>query len=239
MNDFLRRVLFLPEQASSFAERVDGLHFFVIITTMIVSTAVGLTALGFFVRYRRRHPDETTRRIVSPVWLEVLFVVVPLAFFLTWFWMGYRDFVTLATPPKDATDIYVMGKQWMWKFSYPGGPSSVSVLRVPAHRPVRLLLTSRDVIHSFFVPEFRIKMDAVPGRYTQTWFTAVKPGRYQVLCAEYCGTQHSMMRGEVVVLEPSEFDDWMEQQRLAPLDRQDMAPALAERIPLGASLIEE
>jgi cytochrome c oxidase subunit 2 len=239
MQEFLRRILFLPEQASTFAERVDGLHYFVIITTMIVSTAVGMTSLFFFVRYRRRHDDETTKRITPPVWIEVLFVVVPLAFFLWWFAVGYRDSVYLAEPPKNALDVYVMGKQWMWKFAYPEGPNAVSVLRVPAHRPVRLLLTSRDVIHSFFVPEFRIKQDAVPGRYTQTWFTATKPGRYQIFCAEYCGTEHSKMLGDVIVMEPSEFDDWLEQQRRSRLAKQDSVFALGETHLTNSNLVDE
>jgi cytochrome c oxidase subunit II len=153
--------------------------------------------------------------------------------------MGFRDYVHLAQPPKDALDVYVMAKQWMWKFSYPEGPNAVSVLRVPAHRNVRLLLTSRDVIHSFFVPEFRIKQDILPGRYTQTWFRATKPGRYQILCAEYCGVEHSMMRGEVVVLEPSEYDDWLEQQRRQSLVQQDTVPALGEPQLAGSNLVDQ
>src|SRR5256885_4849604 len=98
--------------------------------------------------------------------------------------MGFRGYVRMQTPPPDAMDVYVMGKQWMWKFSYPDGPNSIGVLHVPANRPVRLLITSRDVIHSFYVPSFRLKADAVPGRYNQTWFIATQPGRYQILCAE-------------------------------------------------------
>jgi cytochrome c oxidase subunit 2 len=133
-------------------------------------------------------------------------------------------------------DVYVQGKKWMWQFAYPGGPNGVDVLRVPAGRPVRLLLTSRDVIHSFFVPDFRIKQDAVPGRYTETWFKANGPGRHQVFCAEYCGIGHSAMLGEVEVLEPAEFDAWLAEARrntvLAaqdfPEDRLDPRASLAE-----------
>jgi len=239
MEELLRSILFLPEQASTFAERVDWLHYVVIITTMVMSTAVGMTALFFFVRYRRRHDEETTGHINPPFWIEVLFVAVPLVFFLWWFAVGFKDFVYLTQPPKNAMDVYVMGKQWMWKFSYPEGPNAVSVLRVPAHRPVRLLLTSRDVIHSFFVPEFRIKQDAIPGRYTQTWFTATKPGRYQVFCTEYCGTEHSKMLAEVVVMEPSEYDDWLEQQRRTRMAKQDTNLALGEPSLSNSSLIDE
>src|SRR6185295_14180196 len=125
--------------------------------------------------------------------MEAMFMFVPLGFFLLWFVIGFRDFMWSSLPPPDSIDVYVTAKQWMWKFSYPGGPSEINELHVPAGRPVRLLLTSRDVVHSFFVPDFRIKMDVLPGRYTEAWFEATKPGRYQILCAEYCGTWHSQM----------------------------------------------
>jgi cytochrome c oxidase subunit II len=141
---------------------------------------------------------------------------VPLGFFLLCFAIGFPLFVKLQTPPRDALDVYVMGKKWMWKFAYPGGPNGVDVLRVPAGRPVRLLITSRDVIHSFFIPDFRIKQDAVPGRYTQTWFTATGPGRHQVFCAEYCGIGHSAMLAEIIAMEPAEYDAWLGEDRLDP-----------------------
>lgn len=222
MNELVNNILFLPEQASTFAERVDDLHLFVITVTMLSSFAVGTTALYFFFRYRRRSSEQLTEYVIPSVKTEFLFVSLPLVFFLTWFVIGFRDFVFVTTPPKDAMDVYVMGKQWMWKFSYPEGPNGVNVLHVPANRPVRLLITSRDVIHSFFVPAFRIKMDAVPGRYTQTWFEATKPGTYQILCTEYCGLSHSKMLGEVVVLSPEEWDAWLQEQRKGDLaSRQD------------------
>jgi cytochrome c oxidase subunit 2 len=118
-------------------------------------------------------------------------------------------------------DVYVMGKKWMWKFSYPDGPNAIGTIHVPANRPVRLLMTSRDVIHSFYVPDFRIKQDVLPGRYTETWFEATKPGRYQILCAEYCGTWHSQMWGEVVVMPGPEFDEWMAGQKAGLSERVD------------------
>jgi cytochrome c oxidase subunit 2 len=119
-------------------------------------------------------------------------------------------------------DVYVMGKKWMWKFAYAGGgPNAIGTLHVPANRPVRLLMTSRDVLHSFYVPDFRIKQDVLPGRYTETWFEATKPGRYQVLCAEYCGTWHSQMWGEIVVMPGPEFDEWLLAQRRGLADRVD------------------
>ena len=221
MNDFMRAVLFLPEQASTFAKKVDTLHYFIFIVTMVSSIGVGLLAFGFFFRYRQRHVRQSTPIVEPSVRFELTVIAVPMIFFLAWFVQGFRDFVWYTTPPKDTTDVYVMAKKWMWKFAYPDGPNAIGTLHVPADRPVRLLMTSRDVIHSFFVPDFRVKMDVLPGRYTETWFEATKPGRYQILCAEYCGTWHSQMWGEIVVMPPAEFDKWREQQKVGLADRVD------------------
>ena len=221
MNELLRKLLFLPEQASTFAPRIDSLHFFVILTTMVVSTGVGLTALGLFVRYRRRSEDQLTPHVEPSVWFEVGIIVVPLAFFLGWFAIGYRDFVWMTTPPPNTLDVYVTAKKWMWQFAYPEGPNSIGQLRVPLGRPVRLLMTSRDVIHSFYVPAFRVKQDVLPGRYTQLWFEATQTGRFQVFCAEYCGMGHSMMWAEVVVMKGEEFDAWLAEERRGLASRQD------------------
>ena len=239
MNELLRRLLFLPDQASTFARDVDQLHFFVILTTFAVSTAVGLTAIFFFILYRRRSETQTTPHIEPPVWMEALFVTVPLFFFLLWFFLGYKEFVRQQTPPSDAMDVYVMAKKWMWKFAWPDGPNAINVLRVPAGRNVRLLMTSRDVIHSFYVPEFRIKQDVLPGRYTQTWFNAVEPGRYQILCAEYCGAGHSIMRGEVIVMKPQEYEDWLAVQKRGLTTRQDGAPTALDSAPPLSNLVDQ
>ncbi|NOJ94230.1 cytochrome c oxidase subunit II [Corallococcus coralloides] len=213
MNELLRRLFFLPEQGSTFAVKVDHLHYVLLLTTLAVGVGIGAVGLAFLVRYRRRTASDPTPRVVAPTWLEALFIGVPLSLFLLWFVLGFKQFVWVMSPPQDALDVYVTGKQWMWKFTYPGGPSAIDTLVVPSGRPVRLLLTSRDVIHSFYVPDFRMKRDAIPGRYTDLWFEAPKPGRHQVLCAEYCGLDHSQMRGEVVVLPPAAFEAWRDAQR--------------------------
>jgi cytochrome c oxidase subunit 2 len=127
----------------------------------------------------------------------------------------------------------------MWKFAYPGGPSSLDALRVPAGRPVRLLITSRDVIHSFFVPALRIKMDALPGRYTQTWFVADRPGRYQIFCTEYCGLGHSSMLGELTVMPAVEFDAWFQDQRRGVAQAQDAAPSAGEAVLAASNVVQE
>ena len=239
MSELVNKLLFLPERASTFAERIDTLHYFVVGVTMVSSFVVGTAAIFFFFRYRRRTPGQHTEYVVPTLATEFMFVSVPLVFFLLWFAIGFRDFVWYTTPPKEAMDVYVMGKQWMWKFSYPEGPNGTNVLHVPANRPVRLLMTSRDVIHSFYVPSFRIKTDVLPGRYTQTWFEATKPGTYQILCTEYCGLSHSKMWGEVVVLPPEEFDAWVKEQRRGNLASRVDALADTSLVPAVAGLTEQ
>lgn len=237
MNELMRKLLFLPEQGTSYAADVDRLHFFVITTTMFAAFGVAAVALWFFVKYRRRSDADVTP-FVSPTTLhEVIFIGLPLGVFLLWFAIGFTQFVRLKTPPREAMDVYVQGKKWMWKFAYPDGPNGADVLKVPANRPVRLLLTSQDVIHSFFVPAFRMKMDVLPGRYTEAWFDATKPGRYPIFCAEYCGLGHSAMLGEIEVLAPEEFDAWIARERASTVPQaQDMG---SDRFDVTASLVDQ
>jgi cytochrome c oxidase subunit II len=237
MNEMMRKMLFLPEQGTTYAGDVDHLHFFVISVTMLAAFGVAAVALYFFVRYRRRSEGETTPWVEPTALHEVIFVAVPLGLFLLWFGIGYTQYVRLRTPPRDAMDVYVQGKKWMWKFAYPGGPSGADVLKVPAGRPVRLLMTSQDVIHSFFVPAFRMKQDVLPGRYAEAWFEAKAPGRFPIFCAEYCGLGHSAMLGEVEVLPQVEFDAWVAQARAATVAQaQDMG---SDRFDVRASLQDQ
>ncbi len=239
MNDLLRRMLFLPDQVSGFARDVDHLHYFIILTTFIGAAGVFLTAIFFFVRYRRRSDTDVTPHVTPKAIHEVVFIGLPLVLFLLWFAIGFPIYLRLSTPPADAMDVFVQGKQWMWKFAYPGGPNGIDSLHVPAGRPVRLLITSRDVIHSFFVPALRLKQDALPGRYTQTWFQADRPGRYEIFCAEYCGLTHSGMLGELVVMPPADFDAWMAQQRRGIPPAQDSAPIPGENVLAASNMVEE
>lgn len=212
MNEFLRQILFLPEQRSTVALDVDRLHYFVILVTMTGATLVTLIGGYFLLRYRRRTRDLTKGHPVttsSALTLEVLALFALGFMFLGWWSIGTRQFVRMRTAPEDSLDIYVTGKQWMWKFAYPQGQNMISALYVPAGRPIKLIMTSRDVIHSFFVPEFRIKQDVLPGRYTTVWFEATRPGAYPILCTEYCGTSHSDMRGQVIALSPADFERWL------------------------------
>lgn len=239
MNEFLRRILFLPPQRSTVAQDLDSLHYLVIIITMIGATVVALFAGYFMIRYRRRPAHEGRpnpgANAHPPLRLEAAMLALLGGLFF-WFWViGFRQYNRMSVPPEDALDVYVMGKQWMWKFAYPHGAASVATLYVPAGRPVRLILTSRDVIHSFFVPDFRIKQDAVPGRYTTTWFEANAPGVYEILCTEYCGTEHSLMRGQVVALAPDDYERWLRSGR--DVEPRQPPPELAGRLDLpGAPL---
>jgi cytochrome c oxidase subunit 2 len=208
LNQLLRHILFLPEQASTVAAKVDELHYFELGLMSLIAVTVGVAGIWFAFRYRRRAAGELTPRIVAPLWMEVAGAMGLLTIFLFWWLLAFRQFVFEKEAPPGAIDVYVTGKQWMWKFAYPEGRASAGVLYVPAGRPVRLLLTSRDVIHSFYVPAFRIKQDAVPGRYTSIWFQAKHPGAYRIFCAELCGVGHSRMWGQVVALAPGDFDRW-------------------------------
>jgi len=221
LNSFYRRALLLPEQASSIARRIDALHYFQITVMFAFAAVIAVVALYFVVRFRRRSEDQLARRVTPSHAGEFTLYVGLFSLFILFWVIGFRQFVLLDVPPDDALDVYVTAKQWMWQFSYPEGPESLGVLYVPAGRAVRLHLTSRDVIHSFFVPAFRIKRDAVPGMYTGIWFLSDRPGRYPVFCAEFCGVAHSRMRAEVVVLRPEEFDDWIRGR--PPLPRPDTA----------------
>jgi cytochrome c oxidase subunit 2 len=211
VNELFRRVLFLPPQSSTMAPEIDHLHYFVISTTMAGAAAVGLLAIYWVVKYRARGslPSRTEGAPTTPAWFELMLAGGLLSLFCVWWFIGYMQYVRLRVPPANALDVYVSAKQWMWKFAYPDGQSSIASLYIPTARPVRLLLTSRDVIHSFFVPDFRIKQDALPGRYTTAWFEVKEPGTHQVLCAEYCGTGHSVMRAQVVALDPSDYARWL------------------------------
>jgi cytochrome c oxidase subunit 2 len=239
VNEFLRRLLFLPPEASASASGIDRLHYFVILTTIVTSSIAGVLAVYFMARYRRREKDQPTPHLEAPRWLEATFVIVPLAFFLLWFRIGFGQFVDMTSPPRDAMDVYVTGKQWMWKFAYPDGPNGLEILRVPKGRPVRLLLTSRDVVHGFFVPAFRLKQDALPGRYTQTWFVATLTGTFPIYCSQYCGTSHSRMRAAVEVMEPAEFERWREQESKGrPLQR-DTALGGPDEQPRASDMVTE
>jgi cytochrome c oxidase subunit 2 len=210
MNDLLRSLLGLPVQASTYARDIDYLHYSVITATMLGATFVLLLALYYLARHRRRAAYELTPRMTIGLPLELSISGSLLLLFLAFWVVGVVQYEHMLNPPADAAPIYVTGKQWMWKFAYPDGRASIDVLTVPAGRPIKLVMTSRDVIHSFYVPAFRMKHDVVPGRYYVVWFTANSPGLYDIDCAEYCGVDHSRMLGRVQVLSAADYSKWLE-----------------------------
>lgn len=213
MMDFFRAILALPAGASTAADGVDLLHFFVISVTMLISTYVFAAAAWFCVRYYRKTDDQLTVNLTAARRHEAFTIAAVLGTFILWWVIGFRQYVAMVEPPKGADVVYVDAKQWMWKFSYPSGRVSNDVLTVPKGRPIKLVMTSRDVIHSFYVPAFRTKTDVIPGRYTTIWFEATKIGSYPIWCAEYCGVSHSLMRGEVNVLSPEDYAKWLREGR--------------------------
>lgn len=210
---FLHWMLHLPPQASSIAGDIDSLQYIEITTMWALGAVMGLIALFFAIRYSRGRrtdrPDGPPRKITSPLWLEVGVGTVLLSLFFFYWVIGFRQYVDTRQVPDDALEVYVTGKQWVWKFAYADGPASAGVLYLPVDRPARLMLTSRDVIHSFFVPAFRLKQDALPGRFTQLTVTPTETGRFDIMCAEFCGAGHSRMMGEVVVLPQEQFAAWL------------------------------
>jgi len=196
-----------PPQASTMAGHVDALYFFLVAITAFFTLLVSALILYFAVRYRKtRNPEPT--QVHGSTALELFWTGVPLAIVMVIFVWSAVIYFLQTRPPKGAMEIYAVGKQWMWKFEHTEGQREINELHVPLGRDVRMIMTSQDVIHSFYVPAFRIKADVLPGRYTSTWFHAIKPGRYHLFCAEYCGTEHSGMIGDVVVLEPAEYQAW-------------------------------
>jgi len=162
----------------------------------------------FATKYRRRHGREATQ-IEGSLLLEIGWTVIPLGIMMLMFVGGALLYFHMRTPPRDAAEVYVVAKQWMWKLEHAEGQMELNELHVPVDRNVRLIMTSQDVIHSFFVPAFRVKMDVVPGRYTTMWFRATKTGTYHLFCAQFCGTMHSGMIGQVVVMDPKDYQAWM------------------------------
>ncbi len=210
MNELMRILLNLPPQASSVARQIDTLHFVVISTTIAGATIAAVVAAVFLFRYRKRGTvTPLTPRIVAPLPLEIGVFGGLLALFCLWWVIGFRQYRELEVPPADAMPIYVTAKQWMWKFEYPAGPTSADILVVPAGRPIKLVMQSRDVIHGFYVAAFRIKQDVVPGKAVTAWFEAIEPGTYDILCTQYCGTRHSFMRAQIVVLAPADYERWL------------------------------
>jgi cytochrome c oxidase subunit 2 len=200
---------FFPQQASAQAAQVDALYFFMVAVTAFFSLLIAVLVVVFAVKYRRKSDDEIGVAIHGSLALELLWTFIPLGIAMVMFAWGAKVFFDLYRPPAGAMEIFVVGKQWMWKAQHADGQREINELHVPIGRPVRLVMGSEDVIHSYYIPAFRVKADVIPGRYNSLWFTATTPGRYHLFCAEYCGTRHSGMIGWITAMEPADYQAWL------------------------------
>jgi len=205
----LKNFPLLPPSASTLSGDVDAVYLFGVAVAAFFSVLIFCAVLFLAVRFRRRSPDEHGTPERAVIWLEIAWSIIPLLIMLGMFGWGAKVFFDLHRPPANATEYFVVGKQWMWKFQHPTGNREINELHVPVGAPVRLTMTSEDVIHSFYVPAFRSKSDVIPGRYSSLWFQATKTGTFPLFCAEYCGAEHSRMIGQVVVMEPRDYEAWL------------------------------
>jgi cytochrome c oxidase subunit 2 len=199
----------MPQQASTNAAEVDALYYYLILISAIFTLLIAGAIIYFAVKYRRGSPAERGQRATHFFWLEATWIAVPLVLTMTMFAWGARLYFRQVRPPAGALAIDCIARQWMWKFQHPEGQAEINDLHVPLGMPVRVQMISEDVIHSLFIPAFRVKQDVLPGRYTSIWFEATLVGEYHLFCAEYCGAKHSEMRGRVVVMEASDYAAWL------------------------------
>jgi cytochrome c oxidase subunit 2 len=198
-----------PQQASTTAEPVDLLFFFLIGVSAFFAVLIFVLIAYFCIKYRRRPGHERSTPTTMNLRLEIAWTIIPLMVTVVMFVWGAKIFFNEYNPPAGAMEISVVGKQWMWKFQHPEGRREINELHVPRGRPIKLTMISEDVIHDFFVPAFRMKKDVLPGRYSMAWFQATKTGTYHLFCAQYCGTSHSKMGGWVYVMEPADYAQWL------------------------------
>jgi len=201
-----------PEAASSIAGHVDALYAYLVLVSAFFSLLIAFCVIFFAVKYRKRSdaiPPPMDEHSIGGMVLEIVWSVIPLGLSMVMFGWGASIFFTESRPPADSMEIFVTGKQWMWKIQHNEGAREINELHVPVNRDIRLTLTSEDVIHDFYVPAFRVKMDVVPGRYNTMWFRPIKTGRYHFFCSQYCGTNHAVMGGWVTVMDPAEYAAWL------------------------------
>lgn len=201
--------ILLPPQSSTIASDVDSLFYFILYSSILIFAIVVSGLIYFSIRYRRKTTDGSlTKGPTHNTTLELIWIIVPTILVLIVFFWGFKTYMKMQIPPRDAIEVKVTGKKWLWIFEYPNGYRSLNELTVPLGQPIKLLMSSEDVIHSFFVPGFRIKMDLLPNRYTVTWFEATMTGEFDLLCSEYCGDGHSEMLGTVTVLTEDDYANW-------------------------------
>jgi cytochrome c oxidase subunit 2 len=203
----------IPLPGTDVAAQWDSLYSFIVWLSVFFFILIVGGMLYFIVKYRYQ-PGVKSKYITGHHLLEAIWIVVPTLLLLVIFGWGYSVYRSMTQAPPDAYEVRVIGKQWLWTFQYDNGKTTVGEVFVPLNRPVKFIMTSEDVLHSFFIPNFRIKQDVVPGMYTSVWFMATVPGKHQVFCAEYCGTSHSEMLAKVVVLNEEQWEAWSENKKL-------------------------
>ena len=197
-----------PDQASTIARGIDHLYYFLTAVDVFFTVVIFLAIFYLSIRYRRRPGNEKPPKTKTIMPLELAWSIIPAILCGIMFTWSASLFIRNSRPPQAATEIFVVGKQWMWKIQHADGRSEIDELHIPVNQPIKLTMTSEDVIHDFFVPAFRVKKDVLPGRYTSIWFTATEVGKYHLFCAQYCGTNHSLMRGWVYVMTPTDYEKW-------------------------------
>lgn len=205
----MQGLTFHPEQASTIAQSVDELYYVLTAITLFFTSLIFLLIFYFMVKYRRRSPDERPKPISGSIPLEVFWTAVPVLICAVLFVWGSLLYFRNAEPPRGSVEIFVTGRQWMWKIEHPEGQREINEMHVPVGRPIKLTMTSEDVIHDFFIPAFRLKKDVLPGRYTSLWFQATKTGTFHLFCGQYCGAFHAGMIGSIIVQEPEEYERWL------------------------------
>ncbi|HKJ46101.1 MAG TPA: cytochrome c oxidase subunit II [Balneolales bacterium] len=202
---------FLPPAKSTFAHNTDALFNFITTTGAYLLLGIVVVMIYFVIKYRRRSEDDVTSLVDHNTTIEIVWSIIPLILVLVIFSWGFKDYYKLFTPPQDSYEINVTAQQWLWKFKYDNGKTTMNKLHVPAGRPVKLVMKSNDVIHSLFIPDFRVKHDVLPSKYSIVWFDAKKPGHADLFCTQYCGVGHSNMHADVIIQSQKDFDKWLKQ----------------------------
>lgn len=238
--DFLLKTF--PEQAGLLSAEVDAIYIFMLAVSLFFTVLVVALAVIFSIRYRKRD-EKMPEAIHGNLLLEITWTGIPLLLTLVMFAWGTAVYIKQVRIPDNAKEIFVVGKQWMWKIQHAEGPREMNELHVPINQPIKLTMTSEDVIHSFYIPAMRIKQDTVPGRYSFMWFQATKPGKYHIFCAEYCGTSHSGMIGSLYAMEPEDYQEWLaeriENPALSTLTQSNSPASTESPVAYGEKLFTE
>ncbi|HCM42361.1 MAG TPA: cytochrome c oxidase subunit II [Candidatus Omnitrophota bacterium] len=227
MMDFLLQ--YFPEQAGLLSAEVDAIYIFMLAVSLFFTVLVVALSVIFSIQYRKRN-EKMPEAIHGNLVLELTWTGIPLLLTLFMFAWGTAVYIKQVRIPENAKEIFVVGKQWMWKIQHGEGPREMNELHVPINQPIKLTMTSEDVIHSFYIPAMRMKQDTVPGRYSFMWFQATKPGKYHIFCAEYCGTKHSGMIGSLYAMEPADYQKWLDERIKNPLEPVANQPASSSSV---------